>query len=94
VAAGAHISRRAYIPEGDSARIMDAVPVLHQAAGGAPPLLGRRVAVYDGGNTAMDAARTARQFGATEAVVIYRHTRERMPVREEEAAWRDDIGAN
>ncbi len=59
VAVGAHIGRRAYIPAGDSARILDAVSVLHGMEDSDPPLLGRRVAVYGGGNTAMDAARTA-----------------------------------
>jgi len=68
VAAGAHIGRRAYIPAGDSTRIMDAVSMLHGMEDGAPPMLGRRVAVYGGGNTAMDAARTARRLGASEAV--------------------------
>lgn len=57
VAAGAHIGRRAYIPAGDSARIIDAVSVLHGMEDGASPMLGRRVAVYGGGNTAVDAAR-------------------------------------
>src|SRR4029077_15832208 len=46
VAVGAHIGRRAYIPAGDSARIMDAVSVLHSMEDGEPPMLGRRVAVY------------------------------------------------
>ena len=84
VAAGAHIGRRAYIPAGDSARILDAVSLLHQMEDGAPPLLGRRVAVYGGGNTAMDAARTARRLGASEAVVVYRRTRDRMPAHDSE----------
>ncbi len=82
VAAGAHIGRRAYIPAGDSARIMDAVSVLHSMEDAEPPLLGRRVAVYGGGNTAMDAARTARRLGASEAVVVYRRTRDRMPAHD------------
>jgi len=79
VAVGAHIGKRAYIPAGDSARIMDAVSMLHRVEHGSPPMLGRRVAVYGGGNTAMDAARTARRLGASEAVVVYRRTRDRMP---------------
>ena len=57
--------------------------------GAEPPQLGRRVAVYGGGDTAMDAARTARRLGATDAVVVYRRTRERMPAHDvevEEAA--------
>ena len=82
VAVGAHIGRRAYIPAGDSARIMDAVSMLHSMEDGEPPLLGRRVAVYGGGNTAMDAARTARRLGASEAVVVYRRTREKMPAHD------------
>jgi NADPH-dependent glutamate synthase beta subunit-like oxidoreductase len=82
VAVGAHIGKRAYIPAGDSARIMDAVSLLHSVEDGEPPLLGRRVAVYGGGNTAMDAARTARRLGASEAVVVYRRTRDRMPAHD------------
>jgi 2-oxoacid:acceptor oxidoreductase delta subunit (pyruvate/2-ketoisovalerate family) len=86
VAAGAHIGKRAYIPAGDSARIMDAVSVLRGMEGTSPPMLGRRVAVYGGGNTAMDAARTARRLGASEAVVVYRRTRERMPAHDIEVS--------
>jgi 2-oxoacid:acceptor oxidoreductase delta subunit (pyruvate/2-ketoisovalerate family) len=78
LAVGAHIGRRAYIPAGDSARIVDAVSMLRGMEGQEPPMLGRRV-VYGGGNTAMDAARTARRLGATDAVVVYRRTRDRMP---------------
>ena len=50
------------------------------------PLLGRRVVVYGGGNTAMDAARTARRLGAEEAIVVYRRTRDRMPAHDMEVA--------
>ena len=45
-------------------------------------MLGRRVVVYGGGNTAMDVARTAKRLGATEAIVVYRRTRERMPAHD------------
>jgi 2-oxoacid:acceptor oxidoreductase delta subunit (pyruvate/2-ketoisovalerate family) len=47
-----------------------------------PPLLGRRVVVYGGGNTAIDVARTAKRLGATEAIIVYRRTRERMPAHD------------
>ena len=40
------------------------------------PLLGRRVVVYGGGNTALDVARTAKRLGAEEAIIVYRRTRE------------------
>jgi 2-oxoacid:acceptor oxidoreductase delta subunit (pyruvate/2-ketoisovalerate family) len=82
LAVGAHIGKRAWIPAKDGARILDAVSVLRSmedADGASPPLLGRRVVVYGGGNTALDVARTARRLGATEAVIVYRRTREKMP---------------
>jgi 2-oxoacid:acceptor oxidoreductase delta subunit (pyruvate/2-ketoisovalerate family) len=84
LAVGAQLGQRAYLPAGDSARILDAVSVLHQVADGEPPLLGRRVVVYGGGNTAVDAARTARRLGATDPVIVYRRTRARMPAQPEE----------
>ncbi|TCC30814.1 NAD(P)-binding protein [Kribbella speibonae] len=82
LAVGAHIGRRADIPAGDSARIVDAVSMLAGLEKGEQPLLGRRVAVYGGGNTAMDVARTARRLGAADAVVVYRRTRDRMPAHD------------
>ena len=84
LAVGAHIARRAYIPAKDSARILDAVSVLRSMDGEDQPLLGRRVVVYGGGNTAVDMARTARRLGATEAVIVYRRTRDRMPAHDAE----------
>ncbi|NUS57658.1 MAG: NAD(P)-binding protein [Streptomycetaceae bacterium] len=84
VAVGAHHGRRAYIPAGDSARILDAVSVLRGMEEAGPPQLGRRVVVYGGGNTAMDAARTAKRLGASDAVIVYRRTRDRMPAHDVE----------
>ncbi|MGI5452104.1 NAD(P)-binding protein [Streptomyces sp. CA-249302] len=83
LAVGAGIGKRTYIPAGDSARILDAAALLGSMESEGPPLLGRRVAVYGGGNTAMDAARTARRLGATDAVVVYRRNRDRMPAHDE-----------
>jgi NADPH-dependent glutamate synthase beta subunit-like oxidoreductase len=82
LAVGAQLAHRAYIPAGQSARILEALDLLGQTAGGERPQLGRRVIVYGGGNTAMDAARTARRLGADEALVVYRRTRERMPAND------------
>jgi len=45
-------------------------------------MLGRRVVVYGGGNTAIDVARTARRLGAAEAIIVYRRTREKMPAHD------------
>jgi len=82
LAVGAHIGKRAYIPAGEAAHILDAVSLLRGMEGGEKPMLGRRVVVYGGGNTAMDAARTAKRLGATDAIVVYRRTRERMPAHD------------
>jgi NADPH-dependent glutamate synthase beta subunit-like oxidoreductase len=82
LAVGAHIAKRAYIPAGEAARMLDAVSVLRGMEGEEKPMLGRRVVVYGGGNTALDVARTAKRLGATEAIIVYRRTREKMPAHD------------
>jgi 2-oxoacid:acceptor oxidoreductase delta subunit (pyruvate/2-ketoisovalerate family) len=82
LAVGAHIAKRAYIPAGEAARMLDAVSVLRAMEGEEKPMLGRRVVVYGGGNTALDVARTAKRLGATEAIIVYRRTREKMPAHD------------
>jgi NADPH-dependent glutamate synthase beta subunit-like oxidoreductase len=84
LAVGAQIGKRAYIPAGEAARILDAVSVLHGVEDGEAPLLGRRVVVYGGGNTAVDVARTAKRLGAEEAIIVYRRTREKAPANDGE----------
>lgn len=78
---GASLARRAYIPAGDAAHVLDAVSVLRSMEGEEQPMLGRRVVVYGGGNTAIDVARTARRLGA-EPLVVYRRTRDRAPAHQ------------
>jgi 2-oxoacid:acceptor oxidoreductase delta subunit (pyruvate/2-ketoisovalerate family) len=82
LAVGAHIAKRAYIPAGDSAKVLDAVAVLRSMEGEDKPMLGRKVVVYGGGNTAIDVARTAKRLGATEAIIVYRRNREKMPAHD------------
>ena len=82
LAVGAHIAKRAYIPANEAAKILDAVQVLRGMEGEEKPLLGRRVVVYGGGNTAIDVARTAKRLGAEEAMIVYRRTREKMPAHD------------
>jgi NADPH-dependent glutamate synthase beta subunit-like oxidoreductase len=96
VAVGAHLSKRVEIPAMDAGQMVDAVSFLRGVASGERPEIGRRVAVYGGGNTAMDAARTARRLGAEEAIIVYRRTREQMPAHEEEAedAEREGVRMN
>jgi len=85
VAVGAHLSKRVEIPARDAGRIVDAISFLRSVASGERPVIGRRVAIYGGGNTAMDAARVARRMGADEALIVYRRTREQMPAHLDEA---------
>ncbi len=92
LAVGARLARRTYLPAGSAARVLDALAVLRAVADDEPPLLGRRVAVYGGGNTALDAARAAKRLGAEDAVVVYRRTRERMPAHEQEMQEAEDEG--
>jgi NADPH-dependent glutamate synthase beta subunit-like oxidoreductase len=92
VAVGAHLSKRVDIPAKDAGPIIDAVSFLRSVASGERPVIGRRVAVYGGGNTAMDAARVARRLGANDALIVYRRTREQMPAHEVEAEEAESEG--
>ena len=96
VAVGAHLSKRVDIPAKDAGRIVDAVSFLRSVASGDRPVIGRRVAVYGGGNTAMDAARVARRLGADDTLIVYRRTRAQMPAHAEEAeeAEREGVRIN
>lgn len=47
-------------------------------------IYGKRVAVFGGGNTAMDAVRTSLRLGASRAMIMYRRTEKEMPARIEE----------
>ena len=82
LAVGAHIAKRAYIPAGEAAKMLDAVSVLRTMENEEKPMLGRRVVVYGGGNTALDVARTAKRLGASEAIIVYRRTRDKMPAHD------------
>jgi NADPH-dependent glutamate synthase beta subunit-like oxidoreductase len=84
-AIGADVARRIDIPARDAARVVDAVSFLHGVSSGERPSLGRRVVVYGGGNTAMDAARTAKRLGAEETLVVYHRDRAHMAARDFEA---------
>jgi formate dehydrogenase beta subunit len=85
VAIGAHASKHVDIPARDAARVLDAVSFLRGVGTGERPHLGRRIVIYGGGNTAMDAARTAKRLGAEEAVIIYHRDRAHMPAHAFEA---------
>jgi 2-oxoacid:acceptor oxidoreductase delta subunit (pyruvate/2-ketoisovalerate family) len=81
LAVGAHIGKRAMIPAGDASHIVDAVSVLRSMEGEEKPMLGRRVVVYGGGNTAVDVARTVKRMGG-EPIIVYRRTRDKAPAHD------------
>jgi formate dehydrogenase (NADP+) beta subunit len=85
IAIGAHVSKHVDIPARDAVKVLDAVSLLRDISTGETPLLGRRVVIYGGGNTAMDTARTVRRLGAEEALIVYRRDRAHMPAHAFEA---------
>ena len=86
LAAGAWKSAAAGCPGDSMEGVMGAVEFLFAVDAGQKPDVGAHVAVIGGGNTAMDAARTALRLGAGEVTVIYRRTRDEMPADPEEIA--------
>jgi len=84
IAIGAHLSKKIDLPARDAGQILDALTFLKDVEQGDAPKLGRRVAIYGGGNTAMDAARVAKRLGY-DPLIIYRRDREHMPAHEFEA---------
>lgn len=85
IAIGAHLSKKVDIPARDAGQILDALTFLKDTESGNAPQLGRQVAIYGGGNTAMDAARVAKRLGY-EPLIIYRRDREQMPAHDFEVA--------
>lgn len=82
---GAGAGKHVDIPANQAGKIIDAISFLREAAEGKSNFgIGRRVAVYGGGNTAMDAARVAKRLGALETVIIYRRDRAHAPAHQEE----------
>jgi NADH-quinone oxidoreductase subunit F len=93
LAIGAHSSRRLGVPGEDLKGVIHATVFLKDVALGKPPKVkGKRVAVVGGGNSAIDAARTALRLGAKEVHVIYRRTKAEMPAQELEVHEAEEEG--
>jgi len=88
---GAWKSRRLGIPSEDNPAVWLGIEFLRAVKEGRRPKLPGKVAVIGGGNTAIDAARTARRLGA-EVVVLYRRGREEMPAAPEEVKEAEEEG--
>lgn len=79
VAIGAWTSSSMRVPGESLNGVMGGIDFLRHVALNEPSGIGERVAVVGGGNTAMDACRTAVRMGAKEVYIIYRRTRDEMP---------------
>ncbi|MBT9172776.1 MAG: NADPH-Fe(3+) oxidoreductase subunit beta [Syntrophomonadaceae bacterium] len=81
LAIGAQNSKRMGVPGEDLPGVIGGAEFLRAVMLNEPVSIGNRVAVIGGGNTAMDAARTARRLGAEQVMVVYRREREQMPAQ-------------
>ncbi len=72
--------------------IVGGIDFLREVNMGNRPDIGKKVAIVGGGNTAMDACRTARRLGAEEVYVIYRRTRDEMPAEKIEIYEAEEEG--
>lgn len=84
VGIGAHQSARLNIPGEEDPRVLGGVEFLKPVNMGKEVELGNRVIIIGGGNTAMDAARTAVRLGAKDVSILYRRGRSEMPAAVEE----------
>ncbi|MCF6239994.1 MAG: putative selenate reductase subunit YgfK [Bacteroidales bacterium] len=86
IAVGAQKARAFAIEGADEASVLNPLQFLYDAKEGKKIELGEKVLVIGGGNTAMDAARTAKRLlnGRGEVLIIYRRTRKQMPANYEE----------
>ena len=82
---GAQAARRLRVAGEDGPGVFSGIEYLTRRKHGQLPAIGRRVAVVGGGNTAIDAARSARRDGA-EVTLLYRRTRGEMPAAAHEVA--------
>lgn len=92
VAIGAWKSSSMRIPGEDLAGVYGGIDFLRSVALKNPVKLGKKVAVIGGGNTAMDACRSAVRLGAEEVYVIYRRTRAEMPAEKVEIDEAEEEG--
>lgn len=92
LAAGAWNSSKMRVEGEEHPAVVGGIDFLRTVALGAPMDIGKNVAVVGGGNTAMDACRTAVRLGAENMYVIYRRTRDEMPAEDVEILEAEEEG--
>ncbi|MCL2508087.1 MAG: FAD-dependent oxidoreductase [Oscillospiraceae bacterium] len=92
LAVGAWTSGKMNVPGEDLDGVFGGIDFLREVILGNVPNIGKRVGVCGGGNTAMDACRTAVRLGAEEVYVIYRRTRDEMPAEKIEIDEAEEEG--
>jgi NADPH-dependent glutamate synthase beta subunit-like oxidoreductase len=78
LAIGAQTARHIDIPAKDATHVTTAIALLGAVGAGQRPKIGRRVVIYGAGDTAMDAARTAKRLGAEETLIVFFSDRAHM----------------
>jgi len=92
IALGAQSSQRMRVDGEDLPGVLSGIEFLRDIALGEKVSLGEKVAVIGGGNTAIDAARTALRLGAGEVTIVYRRSRDEMPASDEEIEQAEQEG--
>ena len=92
IAGGAHKAEKLGIPGEDLQGVIHGVTFMQRVNLGVDLKIGQRVAVVGGGNTAMDTARSSFRLGTKEVFILYRRTREEMPVDERELEQVEEEG--
>ncbi len=86
IAIGAHVERKLNVPGENLPGVTGGIEFLRRVNLEEPVLPGQHVLVIGGGNSALDAARTALRCGAAEVTIVYRRTRAEMPADPREIA--------
>jgi NADPH-dependent glutamate synthase beta subunit-like oxidoreductase/Pyruvate/2-oxoacid:ferredoxin oxidoreductase delta subunit len=92
LAIGAQLGMKLHVPGEDLKGVVNAVDFLRDVTLGKHVEVGQRVAVVGGGNSAIDAARTAKRMGAREVTILYRRSSEEMPALPSEVAEAEKDG--
>ncbi len=92
LAVGQHRGLRLNVPGEDASGVAPGVEFLQRVNLGQETTVGPTVAVIGGGNTAMDAARSALRLGASDVAILYRRSRHEMPAIPEEVEETDQEG--